>query len=157
RQIQSEQEHKPLDNEYMKTLNPSAKRWYEITVEDVFGVVKNGGLYGFEIKYSEYIKAHHTLSRQTGRRRLVMQMNKVIRDHISSKYIARVEYRPIKLPGQLIDCLIRYYPGDGAKESIKRIARAEKKIPGLMEVKPRKARRKKIPHPELFNFDFDAE
>src|SRR5262249_51775786 len=95
--------------------------------------------------------------RQTSRRRIKMQMNKVIRDHINLKYIDRVEYRWIKQPGQLIDCLIRFYPGEAARESIKRISRAEKQIPGLMEAKPTKPRKKNNTDPEKFSDTLPSE
>jgi hypothetical protein len=48
-------------------------------------------------------------------------MNRVIRDHLESGYIRKVEYRAIKEPDQEIDYLIRYYPGLAAGESIDRI------------------------------------
>ena len=48
-------------------------------------------------------------------------MPRVVRDHLASGYLSRVDYRAIKEPEQETDYLIRYYPGEGAGESIGRI------------------------------------
>src|SRR5437773_7567188 len=48
-------------------------------------------------------------------------MTRLIRDHIERGYVSKVEYRAIKDPGQEIDWIIRYYPGEGARISIQRI------------------------------------
>jgi hypothetical protein len=52
---------------------------------------------------------------------VVEQMKRVVHDHMESGYIRKVEYRAVKEPDQEIDYIIRYYPGEGAKESIARI------------------------------------
>jgi len=86
-------------------------------------VVKNNGAY-CEILYSWYVKHHHTLNRQIKHKRIVQQMNEIIRDHIDSDFIARVEYRKIREIGKEIDFFIRYFPGLAAKQSIARVAAA---------------------------------
>jgi hypothetical protein len=48
-------------------------------------------------------------------------MDRVIKDHVESGYIRKVEYRAVKEPDQEIDYIIRYYPGLGASESTTRI------------------------------------
>jgi hypothetical protein len=48
-------------------------------------------------------------------------MNDLIKDHTAFGYVLKVEYRAIKEPGQLIDFIIRYYPGDEARKSVNRI------------------------------------
>jgi hypothetical protein len=48
-------------------------------------------------------------------------MKRVVRDHIASGYISKVEYRAIKEPDQELDYIIRYFPGPGASDSITRI------------------------------------
>src|SRR5262249_20313932 len=101
-------------------VKPTARRWYELVAPKIFGVVKNKGEY-CEIRYSWYIEHHHTLKRYYERYRVVFQMNRLVEDHLKQGYITRVEYRPVKEPGQELDWIIRYYPGEGAKESISRI------------------------------------
>src|SRR5206468_2243183 len=54
-------------------------------------------------------------------KRVRFQMDRVIRDHVESGYISRVEYRAIKEPEQEVDYIIRYYPGPAAGDSIDRI------------------------------------
>jgi hypothetical protein len=82
--------------------------------------VKNGGAY-CEIKYSWYIKHHHTLMRMNSRSRIVSQMNRVIGDHLRSGFVVKVEYRAIKDERGESDFLIRYYPGKAAKDSVQRV------------------------------------
>src|SRR5258708_26338702 len=48
-------------------------------------------------------------------------MDRVVRDHVASGYIIKVEYRAIKEPDQELDYIIRYFPGPGAGDSIARI------------------------------------
>jgi hypothetical protein len=74
-----------------------------------------------EIRYSWYVERHHTLKRHTDRYRVVEQMNDLIEDHRAFGYVERAEYRAIKEPGQEIDYIIRYYPGQGARDSVNRI------------------------------------
>ena len=88
----------------------------------IYCVIKNGGEY-CEIRYSWYVKHDHTLKRYYERRRVVQQMNQVVRDHFASGYINKVTYRAIQEPDKEIDFVIRYYIGEGAKDSIKRLTR----------------------------------
>jgi hypothetical protein len=123
-EMQQNQGQRPIDNEYLFSVGPASRRWYELLAPKLFGVVENrkGQEEGYcEIRYSWYIKRHHTLKRHTQRYRVVEQMNDLIRDHMAFGYVLKVEYRAIKEPGQEIDYIIRYYPGDGARKSINRI------------------------------------
>jgi hypothetical protein len=52
---------------------------------------------------------------------MVEQMNDLIEDHKAFGYVEKVEYRAIREPGQEVDFIIRYYPGEGARNSISRI------------------------------------
>jgi hypothetical protein len=118
--LQEAQDQRPQDNQYLFSVGPAARRWYELMAAKIFGVVKNKGSF-CEIRYSWYIQHHHTLKRLYHRFRVVEQMNRVVRDHIDSGYLRSVEYRAIKEPDQEIDYIIRYYPGEGATDSIVRI------------------------------------
>lgn len=134
-EMQRNQNQRPMDNEYLFSVSPASRRWYELLAPKIFGVVENrrgqrdGGY--CEILYSWYIKRHHTLKRHAERYRVVEQMNDLIKDHRIFGYVEKVDYRAIKEPGQPVDYIIRYYPGEGAKRSINRIRsyRLRKKRP----------------------------
>lgn len=132
--LQQLQDRRILDNQYLFSVNPAARRWYELMAAKIFGVIKNRGQF-CEIRYSWYIQHHHTLKRQYKRFRVVEQMKRVVSDHVASGYLNRVEYRAIKEPDQEVDYIIRYYPGEGAKDSIGRIQshiHRRNKQPGML-------------------------
>jgi hypothetical protein len=118
--LQQLQDRRILDNQYLFSVSPIARRWYELMAAKIFGVVSNKGQF-CEIRYSWYIKHHHTLKRYYERFRVVQQMKRVVKDHMESGYLRKVEYRAIKEPDQEIDYVIRYYPGTAAGQSIDRI------------------------------------
>jgi hypothetical protein len=120
-EIQRNQPQRPVDNEYLFSVNPAARRWYELLQPSFFGVTNNRGPGFCEVRYSWYVERHHTLTRQTERRRVAMQMDKLIKDHKAFGYVSRVEYIEERKPGQELDFIIRYWPGSGASESTKRI------------------------------------
>jgi hypothetical protein len=123
-EMQKHQSQRPIDNEYLFSVSPAARRWYELLAPKIFGVMENrrNQQEGFcEIRYSWYVERHHTLKRHSERYRVVEQMNDLIEDHKALGYVEKVEYRAIKEPGQEIDFIIRYYPGEGARNSINRI------------------------------------
>jgi hypothetical protein len=118
--LQQLQDRRILDNQYLFSLRPAARRWYELMAAKIFGVVSNKGTF-CEIRYSWYTQHHHTLKRYVEHKRVRFQMDRVIKDHIESGYIAKVEYRAVKEPDQLVDYIIRYYPGPGAIASMDRV------------------------------------
>lgn len=118
--LQQLQDVRIFDNQYLFSVSPAARRWYELMAAKIFGVVKNKGQF-CEVRYSWYVQHHHTLKRHYERFRVVEQMKRVVKDHLDSGYIKKVEYRAVKEPDQEIDYIIRYYPGEEAKESIARI------------------------------------
>src|SRR5918997_1526484 len=123
-EMQKHQGQRPIDNEYLFSVSPSARRWYELLAPKIFGVMENrrGKQERFcETRHSWYVERHHTLKRHSERYRVVEQMNDLIEDHKALGYVERVEYRAIREPGQEVDFIIRYYPGDGARRSISRI------------------------------------
>ncbi len=122
-EMQRNQPQQPIDNEYLFSVSPASRRWYELLAPKFFGVIQNkskGATY-CEIRYSWYIQHHPTLKRHSDRYRVVYQMNRLVRDHLAFGYISKVEYRAVKEPGQEVDYIIRYYPGDEAKASTNRI------------------------------------
>ena len=122
-EMQRNQPQQPIDNEYLFSVSPASRRWYELLAPKFFGVIENkskGATY-CEIRYSWYIQHHPTLKRYYDRYRVVYQMNRLVRDHLSFGYISKVEYRAVRDAGQEVDYIIRYYPGDEAKASTNRI------------------------------------
>ena len=127
-EIQKHQPQRPVDNEYLFSVNPAARRWYELIAPSIFGVTNNTKGPGFcEVRYSWYIERHHTLKRWYERKRVVLQMDRLIKDHRAFGYVSRVEYIEERETGQELDFIIRYYPGSGASESTKRIRRRRAK------------------------------
>jgi hypothetical protein len=118
--LQQLQDRRILDNQYLFSLRPAARRWYELMAAKIFGVVSNKGAF-CEIRYSWYVQHHHTLKRYVEHKRVRFQMDRVIKDHLESGYITQVEYRAVKESDQLIDYVIRYYPGQGATASLDRV------------------------------------
>lgn len=147
RAIQENQEHRYIDNQYMFSVEPTGRRWLEIMAAKIFGVVKNNGSH-CEVRYSWYVKQHHTLKRHVSRKRVTDQMNHVAEDHITSGYILKPEYRPIKEPGQETDFIIRYKPGPMASQSTSRIRSSLKSPAGQLpagESQARRPRQKRLP------------
>ena len=118
-QLQAESQ-KLIDNQYLFSVKPAARRWYELMAGKIYGAVKNDSKF-CEIRYSWYIKHHHTLKRYDERFRVVQQMNRIVADHLATGYLSKIEYRKAVEPGKEQDFIIRYYPGDAAKVSINRI------------------------------------
>jgi hypothetical protein len=118
--IQKSQPQRYIDNQYLFSVSPAAQRWYELVAAKIYGVIKNKGQF-CEVRYSWYIKHHHTLKRHYERRRVVQQIKEVIHDHLRSMYLDKVEFIVVREPGQEIDWVIRFYPGDAARASINRI------------------------------------
>ncbi|HEX8279712.1 MAG TPA: hypothetical protein VF540_13500 [Segetibacter sp.] len=137
-QLQAKQQ-RLIDNQYMFSIKPIARRWYELLAGKIYGTLKHNAPY-FEIRYSWYIKHHHTLKRFIEMKRVTEQMNRVVQEHLDSGFIQKVEYRKVKEPDQELDFTIRYYIGKAAKESINRIQgvilnRRKKETIGQVSVK----------------------
>lgn len=135
-QLQSEQQ-RLIDNEYMFSVKPIARRWYELLAGKVYGTVKHNAPF-FEINYSWYLKHHHNLKRYYERYRVVQQMNRVVEDHLATGFLKKVEYRKTVNEGKEIDFIIRYFTGDTALDSIN-------KIKGYLLNKERKKRETPLP------------
>jgi hypothetical protein len=137
-QLQAQQ-HRLIDNEYMFSVKPISRRWYELLAGKIFGTLKYNQQF-FEIKYSWYIKHHHTLKKFNQRFRIVEQMNRVVQDHLDSGFLTKVEYRKVKEVDSETDYLIRYFVGAGARDSIRRIqghisGRRRREVGDLVSVK----------------------
>jgi len=131
--LQQNQPPRLVDNQYLFSVSPAARRWYELLAPKIFGALKHRREY-CDVRYSWYVRHHHTLKRHTKRHRVLVQMNALITDHQALGYVERVEYLTVKEPGKEIDFIIRYYPGRGARESIERIRRAEQQRRSTIQI-----------------------
>ncbi len=128
-----------IDNAYMFSIKPIARRWYELLAGKIYGTLKHNAPY-FEIRYSWYIKHHHTLKRFVAMKRVTEQMNRVVQEHLDSGFVIKVEYRKIKEPDTEQDFVIRYFLGAAARQSINRIQghilnRRKREVVGQVSVK----------------------
>lgn len=113
-------QQKIIDNEYMFSVKPVARRWYELMAGKVFGTVHYKTRY-FKIRYSEYTKHHHTLKKFYTMKAVRRQMHDVVKDHLATGFLEKVEYKKIKESGKELDFEITYYVGEEATNSIRRI------------------------------------
>lgn len=122
-EIQQNEKPRYVDNEYLFSVSPSARRWYELLAPKFYGVTANARKAKSspycEVRYSWYIERHHTLKRETERYKVAQQMNKIIKDHQQFGYVLKAEY--YTAPDDQNDFIIRYYPGPEAATSAKRV------------------------------------
>lgn len=81
---------RPLDYDYMKSLPPIAQRFYEIVSYQIYAAVRHRNPRA-KLLYSEYCLLS-TATRYPDFDHVKKQMYKVLRPHIQSGYIAKVEY-----------------------------------------------------------------
>jgi hypothetical protein len=122
-EIQQNEKQRYVDNEYLFSVSPSARRWYELLAPKFYGVTKNAKKMKSspfcEIRYSWYLQRHHTLKRETERYKVAKQMDKLIKDHLKFGYVLKAEY--YQAPDDKNDFVIRYFPGPEATTSAKRV------------------------------------
>jgi len=105
---------RPLDFNYLRQLTPSASRFYEVVSFRIYASLKYGWP-SVSMVYSEYCEA-------TGQRRLATgtdvskQMYKLHKPHLTSGYLAKVEFEKILDGEGNPDWNIRYTPGPRAKD-----------------------------------------
>lgn len=114
------EKQKLIDNQYMFSVKPIARRWYELVAGKVFGTIKHKKEF-FEIKYSWYIKHHHDLTKFHELGKVTKQMKQVVSDHLKSGFLKKIECRKYKEHDQELDFIIRYYVGQTAQDSVNRI------------------------------------
>ena len=104
---------RPLDFTYLKALPPTAQRCYEIISPRIFVALKYGHPRA-ELAYSDYC-AFSAQMRHTSYKSFRAQMDHVHKPHLSSGYLAKVEYEEMRDAEGQIDWLIGYHPGPKAK------------------------------------------
>lgn len=104
--------YRPLDYEYMKSLPPSAQRFYEIVSYQIFAAVKNANPRA-RLLYSDYCGSAPA-PRYFTFDQVKKQMHKVHRYHLQSGYIAKVSYESTVNDAGEADWWMYYTPGPNA-------------------------------------------
>lgn len=103
---------RPLDYDYLRSLSPTAARFYEIVSYALYGALLNRNACA-KLAYSEYC-ALSTQTRHSEWDKAKKQLYKVHRPHRLSGYIAKVEFEATVDGEGNPDWIMRYYPGPNA-------------------------------------------
>lgn len=103
---------RPLDYCYMKSLTPAAQRFYEIVSYQVYAALHLGNPRA-KLVYSEYCLLS-TAIRYLDFDHVKKQMYKILRPHIQSGYLARIEYEAIVNERNEPDWIMYLTPGVNA-------------------------------------------
>lgn len=103
---------RPLDYDYMKTLPPIAQRFYEIISYQIYAALKHRNPRA-RLLYSDYC-AYSTAKRYFDFDHAKKQMYKVLRPHVQSGYIAKVEFQATVNERGEPDWWMYYTPGVNA-------------------------------------------
>jgi hypothetical protein len=105
---------RPLDFAYLRTLTPSAQRWYELLSPKMFAAIKNGHPAAW-IRYSDFCTLA-TARPQSTKQRMQSQMAVIHRSHLASGYLSSVSWRNERSEDGKPDWTIYYVPGPKARE-----------------------------------------
>ncbi len=119
---------RPLNYGYLKSLGPSAQRFYEIISSRVYAAIRNKNSLA-RISYSEFC-TYSALTRHMDHENFRVQMSKVHRPHLKSGYITRVTYEPISSEADEDgpDWMMCYKPGPRAQAEYMTFARKNKRL-----------------------------
>jgi hypothetical protein len=106
-------ERRPLDFDYLRSLSPTAQRFYELLSPKMFAAIKNAYPSAWT-RYSDFCQRAVQRRHET-RRRMQIQMAAVHRPHLSSGYLAGVSYRTALSVDGAPDWTIHYMPGPRAR------------------------------------------
>jgi hypothetical protein len=122
---------RPLDFNYLRSLSPSACRFYEIVSFRIYSALKYGWPRA-SLNYSEYCEASGQNRYHTGKE-VSKQMYKLHKPHLVSGYLAKVEIEKITDQDGKFDWTIWYTPGPRAKDEYIRFNLTQKQIPSIVE------------------------
>lgn len=119
---------RPLNYGYLKSLGPSAQRFYEIISSRVYAAIRNKNSLA-RISYSEFC-TYSALTRHMDHENFRVQMAKVHRPHLKSGYITRITYEPISSEADEDgpDWMMCYKPGPRAQAEYMTFARKSKRL-----------------------------
>ncbi len=103
---------RPLDYDYMKTLPPSAQRFYEVVSYQIYAALHFQNERA-KLRYSDYCLLS-TATRYLDFDHVKKQMYKVHRPHLESGYLAKVSYEQTTDAAGQPDWFIYYLPGVNA-------------------------------------------
>ncbi len=103
---------RPLDYDYMKTLPPGSQRFYEIVSYQVYAALQFGNPRA-KFTYSEYCLLS-TATRYFDFEHVKKQMYKILRPHIQSGYLTKIEYEATINPKGEADWIMYLTPGPNA-------------------------------------------
>jgi hypothetical protein len=112
---------RPLDFQYLKSLRPSAQRFYEIISYQIYAALKHGYAEA-RLTYSDYC-AYSAQPRQTAAAPMNKQMYKIHKPHLDSGYLEKVSYQPTRDEEGRVDWVMSYVPGPRAREEFERFNR----------------------------------
>ena len=104
---------RPLDYAYLKTLTPTAQRFYEILSYRMFAALKYRHPHA-TLRYSDYCLLS-TQHRYPDAVQVQKQMYKVHQPHVQSGYLTKVAYEATTDADGLPDWLLHYTPGPKAR------------------------------------------
>jgi hypothetical protein len=104
---------RPLNYDYLKALNPSAQRFYEIISYRVYAALKHRQPYA-RLSYSDYC-TFSAQQRYFDYDHFKKQMYKVHLPHKQSGYLAKAEYEETTDADGQVDWMMIYTPGPKAK------------------------------------------
>ncbi len=123
---------RPLDYDYLKSLPPAPQRFYELLSFQIYAAIKHERPRA-KLIYSDFC-AHAPQTRHTEWKRVRSQMSKVIKPHLASGYIGKVEYQDtVDRDGQP-DWIMLYQPGLKAKAEFRSFNK--RGGPTLLEIEP---------------------
>jgi len=108
---------RPLDYEYMKSLPPISQRFYEIVSYQVYAALKYGNPRA-KLAYSEYCQLS-TATRYPDFEHVKKQMYKILRPHVQSGYIAKIQYEATTDSQGNPDWIMYLTPGINANREYK--------------------------------------
>lgn len=104
---------RPLNYDYLKQLSPTAQRFYEIISYRIYAAIKYQHPTA-KLTYSEYC-TYSAQRRHQEFERMRVQMYRVHKPHLESKYLDRIEFQEITSTEGEPDWMILYAPGPKAK------------------------------------------
>jgi hypothetical protein len=102
---------RPLDYEYLKTLTPSAQRFYELVSPQIYAALKYNLPFA-KYRYSEFCQ-HSALTRYSEWDKAKKQLYPILKLHKASGYLASVRYERV-LSGEQPDWMMLLVPGEKA-------------------------------------------
>ena len=123
---------RPLDYDYLKSLPPAPQRFYELLSYQMYAALKHDRPRA-RLAYSDFC-AHAPQTRHFDWERVRSQMNKVLRPHRESGYIAKVDYQDTTDAHGRPDWIMFFMPGPKARAEYR--AFTKRGGPNVLEIEP---------------------